>query len=110
VALDEKCIYARNLEIPAGGALEPRDQWRAYSVFATGGRKLQPRQEILQALTAPAVPQASGFYDECVKSEMQYSLAFFKSGLALPMGRPGSFGAPGAGGSIGFTDPDAGIG
>jgi CubicO group peptidase (beta-lactamase class C family) len=61
-------------------------------------------------LTAPSVPAASGFYDECVKGEMQYSLGFFKPGPTLPFGRPGSFGAPGAGGSMGFADPQAGIG
>jgi hypothetical protein len=70
---------------------------RAYSVFATGGRELQLRPETLQALIAPAVPAESGFYDECVKGEMRYSLGFFKPGPTLPFGQPGSFVAPGAG-------------
>jgi CubicO group peptidase (beta-lactamase class C family) len=87
-----------------------RSMARAYSVFATGGRELQLRPETLQALIAPAVPAESGFYDECMKGEMRYSLGFFKPGPTLPFGQPGSFGAPGAGGSFAFADPQAGIG
>ncbi|HYM10791.1 MAG TPA: serine hydrolase domain-containing protein [Bryobacterales bacterium] len=108
---DEKRVYARNLEVPAGGGVgTARSMARAYSVFATGGRELQLRQETLQALTEPAIPAVRGFYDECVKGEMRYSLGFFKPGPTLPFGRPGSFGAPGAGGAMGFADPQAGIG
>jgi len=59
---------------------------RAYSVFFTGGRELQLRKETLEALTAPAVPAASGFCDECIKGEMRYSLGFFKPGPTLPFG------------------------
>lgn len=111
ISRDERRVYARNLEVPAGGGVgTARSIARAYSVFATGGRELQLRQETLQALAAPAVPAASGFYDECMKGEMRYSLGFFKPGPTLPFGHPGSFGAPGAGGSFGFADPQAGIG
>jgi CubicO group peptidase (beta-lactamase class C family) len=111
ISLDEKRIYARNLEVPAGGGVgNARAMARAYSVFANGGRELHLRRETLEALSAPAVPAASGFYDECMKSEMRYSLGFFKPGPTLPYGHPGSFGAPGAGGSFGFADPQAGIG
>ncbi|SMD25919.1 CubicO group peptidase, beta-lactamase class C family [Kibdelosporangium aridum] len=39
------------------------------------------------------------------------SLGFFRASRAVPMGvGPGSFGHPGSGGSIGFADPDAGVG
>jgi CubicO group peptidase (beta-lactamase class C family) len=111
VALDEKRVYARNLEVPAGGGVgTARSMARAYSVFATGGRELQLHKETLEALTAPAVPATNGFFDECMKGEMRYSLGFFKPGATLPFGHPGSFGAPGAGGSMGFADPQAGIG
>jgi len=108
---DEKRVYARNVEVPAGGGVgTARSMARAYSVFATGGRELQLRPETLQALIAPAVPAESGFYDECMKGEIRYSLGFFKPGPTLPFGQPGSFGAPGAGGSFAFADPQAGIG
>jgi CubicO group peptidase (beta-lactamase class C family) len=111
VALDEKHVYARNLEVPAGGGVgTARSIARAYSAFATGGQELRLRQETLQQLMAPAVPSENGFYDECMKGEMQYSLGFFKPGPTLPFGHPGSFGAPGAGGSMGYADPLTGIG
>ena len=52
-----------------------------------------------------------GFYDECMKGDgAQYSLGFMKPTPVWPFGSPGSFGAPGAGGSLGFADPSARIG
>ncbi|MEV1179291.1 serine hydrolase [Nonomuraea sp. NPDC049784] len=38
------------------------------------------------------------------------SLGFWRACPPLPMTGPGSFGHPGSGGSIGFADPDAGVG
>lgn len=111
VVLDRQRIYARNLEVPAGGGVgTARAVARAYSAFATDGRELQLRKETLQALSAPAVPSVNGFFDECIKGEVQYSLGFFKPGPTMPFGHAGSFGAPGAGGSMGYADPEAGIG
>ena len=108
---DAQRIYARNLEVPSGGGVgTARAIARAYSVFATGGRELQLRPETLQALLAPAIPATHGFYDECVMGDMQYSLGFTKSNPSWPFGNEGSYGAPGAGGSLGFADPVAGIG
>ena len=108
---DEKCIYTRNLEVPAGGGVgTARAIARAYSVFATGGKELGLRQETLQELIAPAVPPTHGFYDEVLLGEVQFSLGFMKSSPLLSFGSPGSFGAPGAGGSLGFADPQAQIG
>lgn len=108
---DEKRIYARNLEVPAGGGVgTARAMARAYSVFATGGKELGLREETLQELAAPAIPATHGFYDECLKGEVQFSLGFMKSSPLLSFGSPSSFGAPGAGGSLGFADPRAQIG
>ena len=84
---------------------------RAYSVFATGGRELGLRRETLELLAAPAIPPTRGFYDECLKSDgVQFSLGFMKSTAVWPFGGARSFGSPGAGGSLGFADPDAGVG
>ena len=112
VYLDEDRIYARNLEVPAGGGVATaRGIAHAYSVFATGGRELQLRQETLDLLAAPAVPPAHGFYDECLKGEVQFSLGFAKPCVNWRFGSSGrAFGAPGAGGAMGFADPDAGVG
>src|SRR5262245_179332 len=65
---DDACVYARNLEVPSGGAVGTASAIaHAYSVFATGGRALGLRRETLELLAAPAVPPAHGFYDECMK-------------------------------------------
>jgi CubicO group peptidase (beta-lactamase class C family) len=108
---DEQHIYARNLEVPAGGGVgTARAIAHAYSVFATGGKELGLRPETLQELTAPAIPATHGFYDECMKAEAEFSLGFIKNSAGFPLGHPGSFGHPGAGGSLGFADPQAQIG
>lgn len=108
---DEEHIYARNLEIPSGGGVGTAQAIaRGYSVFATGGRELGLRPDTLRELAAPAIPPTHGFYDECMHGPMQYSLGFMKSSPALPFGSDSSYGAPGAGGAIGFADPVARIG
>lgn len=111
ICLDEQRVYSRNLEVPSGGGVgTARAIAYAYSVFATGGRELQVRPDTLRLLIAPAIPPERGFYDECMKAEMQFSLGFCKPTPTVPFGHPGSFGHPGAGGSFGFADPEAGIG
>jgi CubicO group peptidase (beta-lactamase class C family) len=110
VPLDDERIYARNLEVPSGGGVgSARGIARAYSAFATGGHELGLRPQTLQSLMAPAVPPVHGFYDEGLKSEVQFSLGFFKPTPKQPFGRPGAFGSPGSGGSFGFADPERGI-
>jgi CubicO group peptidase (beta-lactamase class C family) len=110
--LDSQRVYARNLEVPAGGAIATaRGIAHAYSVFATGGRELGLRQHTLDLLAAPAIPPTHGFFDECLKADgVQFSLGFMKPSRIWPFGSANSFGSPGAGGSLGFADPDAGIG
>lgn len=111
LAHDEQCIYPRNLEIPAGGGVgTARALAHAYSVFATGGKELGLRKETMQELTAPAVPATHGFFDECIKGEAEFSLGFMKPNKGFPFGSASSFGHPGAGGSLGFADPEAQIG
>jgi CubicO group peptidase (beta-lactamase class C family) len=108
---DEQRVYARDLEVPSGNAVgTARAIARAYSVFATGGRELGLRKETLNLLAAPAIPPRQGFYDECLKGQLQFSLGFMKPSAAWPFGSPSSFGSPGSGGSLGFADPTAGIG
>jgi CubicO group peptidase (beta-lactamase class C family) len=108
---DSERIYARNLEVPSGnGVGTARAIAHAYSVFATGGRELGLRQETLDLLAAPAIPPALGFHDECLKADVQFSLGFMKPSPVWPFGSAASFGSPGAGGSLGFADPSAGVG
>ena len=111
LAHDGQHIYARNLEIPAGGGVgTARAVAHAYSVFATGGKELELDPETLKELAAPAVAATHGFYDECIKDEAEFSLGFMKPSNGFPFGTYKSFGFPGAGGSFGFADPDAQIG
>jgi CubicO group peptidase (beta-lactamase class C family) len=108
---DKTRIYSRNLEVPAGGGVgTARAIARAYSAFATGGRELGLRPETLHLLSAPAIPATRGFYDECMKGDIRFSLGFMKPSAVWPFGSEGSFGSPGSGGSLGFADPAAGIG
>jgi len=109
---DETRVYARNLEVPSGGAVgTARAIARAYSVFATGGRAVGLHPETLALLEAPAIPPARGFYDECLKGrDVQFSLGFMKPSTQWRFGTERSYGAPGAGGSLGFADPTNQIG
>ena len=108
---DEHRIYARNLEVPAGGGVgTARAIARAYSEFATGGPVLGLRRETLEALEAPAIPPTLGFYDECMMAEVKFALGFMKPSTGWPFGSDRSYGSPGTGGSFGFADPAAGIG
>ena len=111
VYVDEQRVYARNLEVPAGGGVgTARGIAHAYGVFAAGGRELGVRRETLDLLAAPAVPPVRGFYDECLKGEVQFSLGFMKPCENWRFGGMRSFGSPGTGGALGFADPDAEIG
>jgi CubicO group peptidase (beta-lactamase class C family) len=109
---DDERVYARNLEVPSGGAVgTARAIARAYSVFANGGHELGIRRETLDLLAAPPVPPTRGFYDECMKTRgVGFSLGFMKPSPALPFGNASAFGSPGAGGALGFADPAAGVG
>jgi CubicO group peptidase (beta-lactamase class C family) len=111
IAHDDQRIYARNLEVPSGGAVATaRGIAHAYGVFAAGGRELGLRQETLDLLAAPAIPPTYGFHDECLKGDVRFSLGFMKPSPAWRFGRASSFGSPGSGGSLGFADPETGIG
>jgi CubicO group peptidase (beta-lactamase class C family) len=108
---DPSRVYARNFEVPSGGAVATaRGIAHAYSVFASGCQ-LGLRQATLDLLAAPAIPPVRGFHDECMKSDdIQFSLGFMKSTPQWRFGSAAAYGAPGAGGSLGFADPAAGIG
>lgn len=111
VYFDAQHVYARNLEVPSGGGVSTaRAMAHAYGVFATDGRALGLRQETLDLLAAPAVPPVHGFFDQCLKGKVQFSLGFMKPSHIWPFGNPESFGAPGTGGSLGFADPTVGVG
>ncbi len=111
ICLDAERIYAREFEVPSGGAVgTARGIARAYSMFAAPGGELQLRPETVAALAAPAIPPEHGFFDECLKGEVRFSLGFMKPSPVIPFGHAGAFGSPGAGGAMGFADPATGVG
>jgi CubicO group peptidase (beta-lactamase class C family) len=109
--VDRRRVVARNLEAPSGGGVgTARGIARAYGVFATGGRELGLRPETIEALIAPATPARRGFFDECFGGPAKFSLGFMKPSESVRFGHDGAFGAPGSGGSMGYADPEVGIG
>jgi CubicO group peptidase (beta-lactamase class C family) len=107
---DSYSIYKREFEVPSGGGVgTARGIARAYSAFALGS-ELGLAEDTLALLAAPATPSAHGFFDECMKGEARFSLGFMKPGPTIPFGSPSSFGSPGAGGAMGFADPEQGLG
>ncbi|WP_419249675.1 serine hydrolase domain-containing protein [Sandaracinus amylolyticus] len=109
--LDPQRVVVRELEVPSGlGVGTARAMAKAYGVFANGGRELGLRAETLEALRAPARPARHGFHDECFGGPVKFSLGFMKSNESFPFGSESAFGAPGAGGAMGYADPATGIG
>ncbi|WP_390911306.1 serine hydrolase [Pseudosulfitobacter sp. SM2401] len=111
VVTDKDRIYARDLEVPSGGGVgTARAIAKAYGVFATGGSELGLQPETLAALRAPAMPPSRGFFDEVLRDDAQYALGFMKPFDGFAFGHADAFGAPGAGGSLGYADPSIGLG
>jgi CubicO group peptidase (beta-lactamase class C family) len=109
--LDADRVVVRDLEVPSGGGVaSARGIARAYGAFAAGGAELGLRAETIQELAAPARPARHGFHDECFKGPAKFSLGFMKPSESFPFGPPSAFGAPGAGGSLGYADPDGRVG
>jgi len=109
--LNEQHVYARNFEVPAGGGVgTARAIAHAYGVFATGGKELGLRDQTLKQLMAPAIAPTKGFHDAVLKVETRFALGFAKPWAEDPFGSASSFGHPGSGGSLGFADPENGIG
>jgi CubicO group peptidase (beta-lactamase class C family) len=104
-------LVARELEVPSGGGVgTARAIAKAYGVFAAGGGELALRRETIDALMAPATPSGNGFFDDCLHGDVRFSLGFMKPSESFPFGHAGAFGAPGAGGAMGYADPEVGIG
>lgn len=110
VALWDRSFLA--LENPAfTGVGQVRAMARAYSVLATGGHELGLRPETLDALSAPPVVPPAGLRDAVLQVDTCFGLGYMRPYEGYRFGSSGrAFGAPGAGGSLAFADPDAGVG
>ncbi|HET9485661.1 MAG TPA: serine hydrolase domain-containing protein [Xanthomonadales bacterium] len=98
------------LEVPAGnGVGTARAIARAYSCFAEGGTELGITPRTFAQVTAP--PVVANPVDEVLGVPSYFSLGFLRPGPDVAFGSTErAFGAPGAGGSFGFADPDAHLG
>jgi len=101
----------RAAEIPAAnGVTNARSLARFYAGL-TGIVEDGPSEPLL---TPDQVAKASELQtsgpDKCLMFETTFGLGFFTSSLFAPYGGASSFGHTGAGGSVGFTDPENGIG
>jgi len=101
----------RAAELPAAnGVTNARSLARFYAALS-GTVEGGPSEPLLTAeqITAATELQTSG-PDKCLYFETTFGLGFFLSSLFAPYGGPKSFGHTGAGGSVGFADPEHGIG
>ncbi|MCU0271300.1 MAG: beta-lactamase family protein [Acidimicrobiales bacterium] len=104
--VDADHVVVRDLEVPSGGAVATaRAIATTYEAFAAPGGPLGLRAETFDALTAPATPARRGFHDECLHGPARFSLGFMKPSELIDFGSVAAFGAPGAGGSMGYADP-----
>jgi CubicO group peptidase (beta-lactamase class C family) len=108
--LDMNHRRSLEIELPAGnGVGTARALARAYSAFAEGGAELGVTPETFASVTAP--PRPAGGLDVVLGVPSYFSLGFLRPGPALGFGSSErAFGAPGAGGSFAFADPDAHLG
>lgn len=104
--VDPEHVVVREIEVPSGGAVATaRAIAVAYGASVAAGGPLRLRQETLEALASPAMPARSGYFDECFRGPAKFSLGFMKPSELVKFGSEAAFGAPGAGGSMGFADP-----
>ncbi|MFC5368767.1 serine hydrolase domain-containing protein [Salinirubrum litoreum] len=95
----------RRLEIPAGnGVCRVRDLARFYADLIDEDGFLDA--ETREALAASGTPPTDGTHDVILHTDTAYSLGFWKPFDGFRFGSSSAFGAPGAGGSFAFADPE----
>ncbi|GAA4993106.1 serine hydrolase domain-containing protein [Kitasatospora paranensis] len=115
VDLNDPAVQAA--EVPgAGGIGTARSVARFYAaLIGAADRHGGAPGERLPALLGPAVlkeamgPAVCG-PDKVLIVNTVFGQGFFRHGATSPMASPASFGHPGRGGSLGFADPELGIG
>lgn len=79
---------------------------KIYSEFMMGSKILNIRQDTLDIISAPASMPENQKIDLVLKSDIIFSLGFIRPSNSIQYGFDAkSFGANGAGGSMGFADP-----
>jgi CubicO group peptidase (beta-lactamase class C family) len=102
----------RAIEFPSGsGVAQARALAKAYGVLANGGQELGLPPRTFEELTAPPAIPTGGSRDLIIGWTTAYRFGFWKPcPVFLPELGSGAFGGAGAGGSLGFADPDAKLG
>jgi CubicO group peptidase (beta-lactamase class C family) len=101
----------RALEFPAGtGVGSARALATVYGDLATGGQRLGLDAATFRSLTQLPLPPTGGPRDMVFHIDTCYSNGFWRPFPAFPFGRQRAFGTPGAGGAMGFADPDKALG
>ncbi|WP_437997599.1 serine hydrolase domain-containing protein [Sorangium sp. So ce185] len=103
---------ARRAEIPAlNGHANARALARMYGALANGGALAGAARVLSPEGVEAALAERSRGPDAVLLAESRFSLGFMLPSALRPFGRgPRTFGHPGAGGALGFADPDAGLG
>ncbi len=112
--VDPKLVNSRawrGAEIPAAnGHATARDLARLYDALATGGSLAGRRILTTESIARASTEQAIG-PDVVLGAKTRWGLGFALTQPEIPLGpNPRAFGHPGAGGSLGFADPDARVG
>lgn len=99
-------------EMPAvNGTATARSIAKLYGAAATGDGALGLSRAVRDALEGPAVKPTGRLRDRIMHVDSLYSLGFGKPTSTWVFGSSDkAYGWPGAGGSVGFADPDTGIG
>lgn len=109
--VDPDHVIVRGLEVPSGGGVATaRAIATAYGAFVAAGGPLGLRPETIDALAAPATAARMGFDDALFRGPAKFSLGFMKPSETIAFGSDAAFGAPGAGGSMGYADPELQLG
>lgn len=100
------------IEVPSvNGTGEPRAMARIYGELATAEDSLGIDEATRQELEQPACAPSGGTRDVALGLDAAYSMGFLKPSPAMRFGSSSrAFGTPGGGGSLGFADPEAGVG
>ncbi len=99
----------RALELPGtNGIGTARAVAKVYDAMASGGGALGVGRPTFEALSGTPGPTRR---DEVLRIDTRFSLGFLRPSEMSHFGSSArAFGTPGAGGSFGFADPDAGLG
>ncbi len=101
----------RRTVMPSGTGLgRAADMAKVYGDLAAGGDGLGIGSDTLAELSAPATPPPGGREDRILKIDASYSLGYCRPLPGFDFGSERAFGHQGAGGSMGFADPEHELG